>query len=149
VLYVVTGPPTAGKSTWIQANAKPSDIVIDLDAIARALAGPGHEGRGWSDTHLKVVHKARFAAIHEAFRHLDELDVYLIHTQPSAKARARYRRLGARIVVLDPGQDVVMARVAAMRDPGMDQVARRWYAEQAKRPTSRAHTVTPQRSRAW
>ena len=41
MLYVVTGPPTAGKSSWIEARAKPTDIVIDLDRIALALAGPG------------------------------------------------------------------------------------------------------------
>lgn len=41
MLYVVPGPPTAGKSSWIDARAKPTDIVIDLDRITRALAGPG------------------------------------------------------------------------------------------------------------
>ena len=41
MLYVVTGPPAAGKSAWIQARAKAADVVIDLDRIASALTGPG------------------------------------------------------------------------------------------------------------
>jgi predicted kinase len=149
VLYVVTGPPTAGKSSWIRARAKPSDIVIDMDLLAQALAGPGITDRAYSDILLKVTHRARFAAIDEACRHLDEVDVYLIHTMPSPKARAKYRRLGASIVVLDPGRDLVMQRVQAMRQPGMEAVARRWYDGYAKHSRSRAHTVTVQSSRPW
>src|SRR5213596_2588996 len=41
VLYVITGPPAAGKSSWIEARARPTDVVIDLDRITAALSGPG------------------------------------------------------------------------------------------------------------
>jgi hypothetical protein len=34
---VLIGPPAAGKSTYARTHAQPDDIVIDLDAIARAL----------------------------------------------------------------------------------------------------------------
>lgn len=34
---VVTGPPAAGKSTYVNEQAHPLDIVIDLDRLARAL----------------------------------------------------------------------------------------------------------------
>lgn len=145
-LIVVTGPPAAGKTTWIQAHATPTDIVIDLDRIALALAGPGAPQWQHDETLLKVAHRARFAAIDEAVRHLNDVDVYLIHTQPSAKARGRYKRLGARVVVVDPGRDVVMQRVRDMRHPGMEAVATRWYNQHTK---SRAHTVTIQASRQW
>jgi hypothetical protein len=64
---------------------------------------------------------------------------------PSAKARARYQRLGAQVVTVDPGKDVVMQRVRDMRDPGMQAVASRWYNSQ--RTTAR--TVTRQASRDW
>jgi hypothetical protein len=146
VLYVITGPPTAGKSSWITAHAKPRDIVIDLDRIALALAGPGADHHDHDEILLRVTHRARFAAIDEACRHLDEVDVYLIHTQPGTKASARYKRLGARIIVVDPGRDVVMQRVKAMRQPGMERVATRWY---SKRTDADAQTVTAQASRAW
>ena len=145
MLIVVTGPPAAGKSSWIKAHAKPDDIVIDLDLIALAMAGPGADHHNHSEVLLRVVHRARYAAIDEACQHLDATDVYLIHTQPSVKALARYRRLEARIVTVDPGRDIVMARIAAMRQPAMERVATRWY--NARREQSR--TAMPHSSRAW
>lgn len=145
MLYVVTGPPAAGKSTWIEAHAKATDIVIDLDRITQALTGPGAPQWNQHPLHLRVAHRARYAAIDEACQHLDKVDVYLIHTQPNAKARARYKRLDARIITVDPGQDVVMARIRAMRSPEMERVATRWYRAHRHRP----HTAMPQRSRAW
>ncbi len=36
-INVLIGPPASGKSTYVLEHAKPSDIVIDLDVIARAL----------------------------------------------------------------------------------------------------------------
>ncbi|WP_060952404.1 ATP-binding protein [Streptomyces hygroscopicus] len=145
MLYVVTGPPGAGKSSWIRARAKPTDIVIDMDLLALALAGPGAPDHNHGEILLKVTQRARYAAIDEACRHLAEVDVYLIHTMPNAKARAKYKRLQARIVTVDPGRDVVMRRIEAMRQPGMKAVATRWYNQ---RPTV-AQGVMPQRSRDW
>ena len=145
MLYVITGPPAAGKSSWIQAHAGPQDIVIDLDRLAVSLTGPGAPQWNQHPTVLKVAHRARYAAIDEACQHLDTTDVYLIHTQPSPKHTAKYKRLNARIVVVDPGRDVVMQRIAAMRAPEMQRVATRWYRQ--RRP--QAQDVMPQTSRQW
>jgi hypothetical protein len=145
VLIVVTGPPAAGKSSWIKAHAKADDIVIDLDLMALAMAGPGADHHAHSEVLMRVVHRARFAALNEAYQHLDKVDVYVIHTQPSAKARAKYKRLDARIVTIDPGRDIVMQRVRAMRQPEMERVVSRWY--NARRGQSRG--AMPQASRAW
>lgn len=146
MLYVITGPPAAGKSTWIQAHATARDIVIDLDRITLALTGPG--APQWNHDRLaqRIAQRARYAAIDEALKHLDELDVYLIHTMPSPKARARYRRLSAEIITVDPGEDVVRERVAAMRSPAMDGVVTRWYRDYRK---GGSRPVAPQASRDW
>ncbi|KPC86263.1 hypothetical protein ADL35_12330 [Streptomyces sp. NRRL WC-3753] len=146
MLYVITGPPAAGKSSWIEAHATARDIVIDLDRITRALTGPG--APAWNHERLaqRVAQRARYAAIDEALKHLDELDCYLIHTMPSSQARTRYRRLGARIVVVDPGEDVVRERVRAMRSEAMERVVTRWYREYRR---GGSHPVTPQASRDW
>lgn len=146
MLYVITGPPAAGKSSWIAARAKSTDIVIDLDRIALALAGPGAPQWQHDETLLAVAHRCRFAAIDEALKHRDKVDVFLIHTMPSAKALARYRRLDAHVVTVDPGRDIVMQRVRDMRHDGMVAVATRWYNQQAKRGTQ---SVTRQASRSW
>jgi hypothetical protein len=145
VLYVITGPPASGKSSWIQSHATARDIVIDLDLITRALAGPGAPAWNQDPTILRVAHRARYAAMDAAFELRDTVDVYLIHTMPSAKAMAKYKRLGARIVTVDPGQEIVMARVEAMRDPEMKRVVTRWYRQ---RPAA-SRAAMPQASRSW
>lgn len=148
MLYVVTGPPAAGKSSWIQAHATARDIVIDLDLIAVALTGPGAPQWNHDPIVQRVAQRARFAAIEEACQHLDEIDVYLIHTMPSPKALARYQKRKATIVAIDPGRDVVMARIQAMRSPEMQRVATRWYRQQH---VTNAATMTsmPQSTGRW
>ncbi|MFF4166882.1 hypothetical protein [Streptomyces sp. NPDC001741] len=142
---MVTGPPAAGKSSYIRSHARATDIVIDLDLMALAMAGPGADHHAHGDVLMKVVHRARFAALTEAYQHLDTTDVYVIHTQPGAKAMAKYKRLQARIVVVDPGQSIVMRRIEDMRQPGMKAVATRWY--RARRQPS--HGAMPQGSWEW
>jgi len=115
MLYVVTGPPPARKTSWIEARARPSDVVIDLDHITAALSGPGTTNWAQDEIALKVAHRARYAAIDEALKHLDATDVYLIHTMPSPKWLARYRRHGAEIIAMDPGKDIVIQRITDMR----------------------------------
>ncbi|WP_411090803.1 AAA family ATPase [Streptomyces sp. 049-1] len=146
MLYVITGPPAGGKSSYVAAHATARDIVIDLDRIATALTGPGAPQWNQGVVVQRVAQRARFAAIDEAVKHLDDVDVYLIHTMPSPQARARYRRLGARIVVVDPGEDVVRERVRAMRAEAMDRVVTRWYRDYRK---GGSHPVTTQSSRDW
>ncbi|KND29924.1 AAA family ATPase [Streptomyces stelliscabiei] len=146
MLYVITGPPAAGKSTWIEAHATARDIVIDMDRIARALTGPGAPQWNQDELHQRVAQRARYAAMDEAFKLVDQVNVYLIHTMPGARARARYQRLGAEFVVVDPGEDVVRERVAAMRSDEMKRVVTRWY-RQHRQGESRA--VTPQTTRQW
>lgn len=145
MLYVVTGPPAAGKSSWIESHATADDIVIDLDRITVALTGPGAPHWNHAPLIQRVAQRARYAAIDEATQHLDKLDVYLIHTMPSAKAMAKYKRLKARIVTVDPGRDIVMQRIESMRAPEMGRVATRWY--NARRHLPRE--AMPQASRAW
>lgn len=144
MLTVVTGPPAAGKSTWVTAHAKPGDIVIDYDRVARALTAEGadthHHGR-----HLKrVTYRAWWAAIREALPLADRCDVYVIHTAPNTEALARYRRHGARMVAVDPGRDTVMDRIAAQRPTVARQAAERWYTET---PASDVTVAPP--SRRW
>jgi predicted kinase len=146
MLYVITGPPASGKSTWIAGHARPGDIVIDLDRIALALTTPGADGWAHTAALLKVAHRARYAAIDEACQHLDTTDVYLIHSMPSPKATAKYKRLRARIVVVDPGRSVTERRVRDMRQPALLGVVTRWYDHY--RP-ARGATVTAQASREW
>ncbi|MDI3341619.1 MAG: hypothetical protein QJR03_13935 [Sphaerobacter sp.] len=143
-LTVVTGPPTAGKTSWVLARAKPGDIVIDYDRLAVALTGPGADSHDHSQAVKAVALAARRVAINEALRHADTVDVYVIHTMPSEQSQARYREHGAHIIVLDPGRDVVLRRCEELRQPAMRAAVERWYAQRRNLPPS-----TPQSSRAW
>lgn len=133
-LYLVTGPPAAGKSTWVREHAKHGDITIDYDALAVVLTPPG--GRPHDHpAHVKAVTKAaRQAAIDTALALTSVCDVYVIHSTPSARLIDHYLTHGAEVVVIDPGQDVVMARCKEERPWRIHQAAKQWYRD---RPASK------------
>jgi hypothetical protein len=144
-LYVVTGPPAAGKTTWVRERARHGDVVVDLDAIASALT-PGGDGHRHPHAVLRCAQRARRAAIDEALRHTADVDVYVVHTQPSAKALARYSEHGAHVVTIDPGRAVVEARVAEDRPAPTQAVVARWYAAHGEQHTT---STSHERSRSW
>lgn len=124
-IYIVTGPPAAGKTTWVEQHAKPDDITIDYDAIANTLTPPNGKSHH-HEPHIKAVTKAaRQAAIDTALN--QPADVYIIDSNPSATTLIRYRELGAQIITIDPGRDVVLARCRAERPWQMQQAAKDWY----------------------
>ena len=150
-LYVVTGPPAGGKTTWVQRHAKPGDIVIDLDAIAGALtAGPPTHQH--AKPVLRCAQRARSVAIDEALKHTHRCDVYVIHMQPEPRHLARYAQHGAQVVTVDPGREVVEQRARDERPPGTLAVVARWYAGRTTQPSvthgdeDRAEVV---HSRSW
>lgn len=152
-LYVVIGPPAAGKSTWIRERAQPGDVVIDYDLIATALAGPHSDGHTHRRPLATIAFRAREAAITEALRHVDALDVYVIHSIPQAMALNRYRKHGAQVVTVDPGREVVEARCRAERPNDSLKVVERWYARRSAlpRPAARVESrpAAEGNSRAW
>lgn len=146
-LTVITGPPCAGKSTYVQAHAHPGDIVIDLDRIAAALtiAGGGHD----HPRHIRrVAYRARGVAIDAALRHVGETGVWIIHTDPAPETLTRYAQHGAQVITLDPGYDVVMDRIAHQRPDSARVVASRWYANHEHDRTVEAGPP-PTTSRNW
>ncbi len=131
MLYVVTGPPAGGKSTWVRENAKPGDITIDFDALANTLTPQGKGSHEHTAEVKKVTKAARQAAIDTALQLVDRVDVYVIHSTPSQQLLAKYRARGAEIVVCDPGQDIALARAKAERPWWMQGAIKRWYEENA------------------
>lgn len=143
-LTVVTGPPAAGKSTWVRTHAKPGDIVIDYDRIANALTGPGADPHNHPKAVRDTAFRARQAAVAEALKHTHTTDVYIIHSLPAQQIRERYAGHDPHIVTLDPGRAVVMTRIAEQRPRAAHAVAERWY--------SQPHDTTSpvqQASRQW
>jgi len=129
MLYVVIGPPAGGKSTWALQHAKPADIVIDFDRLAIALSGTGGDPHDHPSSVAAVTRAARTAAVDTALRHAATTDVYLIHSSPGAQRMAHYRSLGAQVVTIDPGRDVVRERCKSERPQRMFTVIDEWYRE--------------------
>lgn len=125
---VLIGPPAAGKTTHVLDNAGPLDIVIDLDAIARALMpvsdGPSHE----YPPHVRhVAIGARKAALDRSRRLNTPCTVWIIHAMPDLPTLAEYRALHYRIEVIDPGRTTVDDRARTQRPERMRQMVARWY----------------------
>ncbi|SDP60921.1 AAA domain-containing protein [Actinopolyspora xinjiangensis] len=149
MLTVVTGPPASGKSTWVRQQAKAGDIVIDFDTLANALTVAEFDNHEHPRHLVNVAKAARTAAIGEALKHSTDVDVYLLHSTPGAEALRRYRRQGARIVTIDPGEHIVRERCKRLRPSAMLPVVDRWYREQGDSHASDHVVSASRRSREW
>jgi hypothetical protein len=124
MIYVISGPPCSGKTTHINNNAKPNDIVIDMDKIAFALLPDG--AQDYDDKVRKIAMMARKAAVQEAVYQMQgerQRTLWIIHTDPDGNQRMAYRAMNARIVEFDPGREVCLERLAA-RSPHQQKIAR-------------------------
>lgn len=127
MIYVVSGPPCAGKSTYVSENAAAGDVRIDFDVIAKAF--------GSDDSHdapediREVAFRARSGAISKVLEGVG-VDAWVIHTKiPDGLADA-YTAAGAEVVVVDPGKAVCLERAAADGRPERSIAAiEEWYAE--------------------
>lgn len=125
MLTVVIGPPCAGKSTYIRRMSSVGDVLVDYDALARALGSP-HEHdapRAVAD----VAFHARKAAIDRCLARGHP--AFVIHSNPTPAQIRAYRDAQARLVLLDPGQDECLARAERdARPPETAERIRQWYA---------------------
>ena len=126
MLTVVTGPPCAGKTTYIDTHAQPGDITIDMDRIAVALQPPGADSHDHPPHVRRVAQAARIAALKRAIA-VRGIHVWLIHTDPDSRDLAAYLDLGAKILTLTEPIDVLLAR-AADRPEWTRRTIREWHA---------------------
>jgi hypothetical protein len=153
-LIVVIGPPAGGKSTWVGEHAKRGDITVDFDKLALALTPPGADPHDHPPPLMAVARAARDAAVEAAVKQADRVDVYVIHSNPSAERLAEYRRASARVVTVDPGRDVVRERCKTQRPARMFAAIDAWYKEHGPKPATRggaapAFDFESATSRAW
>ncbi|OFB37984.1 hypothetical protein BA059_16840 [Mycolicibacterium sp. (ex Dasyatis americana)] len=142
-MYIVTGPPASGKTTWVREHAQPGDITIDYDAIANVLTPPDSNPHHHQPHIHTITRAARQAAINKALTTPGTHSIYIIHSTPGATALQQYQALGAHIVTIDPGIDVVMARCKAERPWQMQQAAKQWYASKQPSDHSKQHSSGP------
>ena len=105
MVRVVMGHICAGKTAWVAAHAKRSDIVIDHDRIALAMSPEGTASHCYTDSAGAVAGAIRWAAIDSAVRVAKTVgvDVWIVHAYPTQADLTMYLRLGAvtRHVVAD------------------------------------------------
>lgn len=122
MIHVICGAPCAGKSSYVKEHAKAGEIIVDADRIAEAIgSGVSHQAEGacW-DAALKL----RESLIEYA--KTTKANSWIIHTKPSKSQLNEYKRIGAEVVVLDPGIDVCKQR-AESRPSGTIEEIEKWY----------------------
>lgn len=123
-VYLVAGPPCAGKSHHVAEHAGPADLVVDWDAIARALGSPRQ--------HLHSP-KLRAAIAAEYDRQLAQVadhagDAWVIRCLGDPVEREQWRRrFDAELVLLVPDLPTLLVRAARRENPRhTERTIRRW-----------------------
>lgn len=140
MLHIITGPPCAGKSTYLAEHAQDGDLRIDMDAMASAMGAPDHSISKLSDgAFLKAVLEARRAAISVAMDNPD-YESWIIDSKPSEGARDAYKAIDSEFIDLDPGMDECIARAQADGRPEETiQIIKDWYGSDEKGGTQMEH----------
>lgn len=120
---VVIGAPCSGKSTYIKKVRGPDDVVVDFDALAKAL-GSMVSHRSTGDIR-EVAFSVREAAIRRIFQGLKS-DAYIIDTSPKQENIALYKNRRVEFVLIDPGLEVCLER-ARERSKGTVEKIMQWY----------------------
>lgn len=128
---LVVGPPCGGKTTYVRQHMQTGDLVIDLDAIGRALSFTDAE-HGYPAALVPFACHARDAVLDRLATRFDRpRHTYIVDCAASIHRRnAIASRFAARVVLLDPGRDVCLARAADRSDPEVTRtLIERWYWE--------------------
>lgn len=127
-VWVVSGPPCSGKSTWVAEQAIPNrDLIIDYDALGAAV---GFNERTYPPDVRMALAAARTALITSLLRSnasTESRDIYIVSTFVSAELHAEYSSAGAVFKVCNPGIDVCLERAAHERPAQVAAVIHDWY----------------------
>jgi len=115
VIYVISGPPCSGKSTYIRENAESGSIVIDMDRIALALTTEDIEHHAYSKAIKTLAITTRKTAVKKALTLGNVIDVYIIDTEPSQESKAMYSWYKAKHITLSPTLQEVLDRIDKSR----------------------------------
>lgn len=115
-ITLIVGPPGAPKLQYALDNRGPSDLVIDMDVLARAVGSSGTyvHAPHYYDLGLKLAQAAVQEAVRSGHRawvvsHNPEAELHVPHTW---------------VVHIDPGIDSVLEGVT---DPMLEQAVQHWY----------------------
>ena len=123
MIHVVIGAPCAGKSTYVRENAKSGDVIVDFDAIARALGANGH----LPDGDIKqAAFEARKSVIDYCIK--SDCEAWIIHTSPTDEQRGSYEKANAEFIELDTDMETCLERARNDNRPdGTEQIIRDYF----------------------
>lgn len=120
---IVTGPPGAGKTTYVQKHAQWGDLILDVDALYSALSGlPWYEK---PSALLPFVLDARDAVLNRLLSASELRQAWLITSEADHAELQRLKaRYSARLLVLEVDQAECLRRITA--DPRRAGLAHHW-----------------------
>lgn len=125
-VVVIVGPPSPEQEAHALSAARPGDVVIVRDLLARAIAAPGSQ---LPARHIdKIVHRAYSAAMQQALTLNARCTVWLVHPVPQLKKLQEYARLRYRIHTIDPGRAVAEHQATIREDRAALADVMAWYA---------------------
>lgn len=130
VIHMVVGAPASGKTTYVADHARPGDITLDFDALARCLgATASHDFDPWVN---RVAAGAWNGAYRAAARLGVPVEVWCIKTDwydsHGRDILDEWLALRYDVIVCDPGLETCIWRLEAQhRSEAAKQKARDWY----------------------
>ena len=98
MITVVSGPPKAGKTTYVNKHRKTGDLVWDYDAVVSTMFGlPMHHDP--SESVINLMQQIRDVAVAWVRRMPREMDAWIIISNKT-QAEAVAEQLGARLVAI-------------------------------------------------
>lgn len=122
---LVTGPPCGGKSTYVQDQRAPGDLVLDLDALLEALSGQA--GHDQPEALRPLALDARDAVLQRLWtgRHAVRR-AWIILCAPTSIDRAPFVAKGCRVVLCTASPDTLLRRAKRERPERWVRLVAQW-----------------------
>ena len=127
MIYLIWGPPGAGKTTYAQTYMSPGDILIDFDLLFQALAGvPIHEREYIL---FDRVEDCRQFLINTIERYPEVRSTWVTMCAPKKEDREPFVKMGARLRLVQESASVCIGRC---RERGenwhrWEKAIRKWF----------------------
>ena len=91
MVHIVTGPPGAGKNTFVNAQMRPNDMIIDLDAIYAAIS----DSNPYVQKNAVLFQAAMSVRAHlfnYVRKYIKSGDVWIVACMPNGRKREMFAR---------------------------------------------------------
>lgn len=113
-VYIISGAPGSGKTTYVQKHKRPGDLIVDLDLLAAAFQGEDRPHPEYA-TVMDTVLAAREAA-YQVIESRTGMwkNAYVITSSPDRSAvNALKDRLGAKVIPMNVSLEDCVSRIRA------------------------------------